>query len=507
MFNTACPSCGAPVSFRSAASVMAVCAYCNSTLLKDADAVKDIGKMGQVLEDYSRIQIPTSGHIDNGRFTVVGRIQLRYDAGFWNEWYVMFDDGSAGWLSDASGQYVFTRSITANPRVPGYEQFHPGKVLIHEGKSFYASDIRTARGTAGEGELPFKVGAGYEAKVVDLRSGNDFMTIDYSDGDTPAQYLGRSVTLDELQCQLLRDDDTIKEKAGNYRGRLQALDCPTCGSNIPYVPGLATQLVCPSCHNAVDGSSPKAAALVSMQVQDKHQPSLPLGETGKLDGVEWQVLGVIVMGTDEGEAWGEYLLFSTQAGFLWLVETSDGHWERARVLNGWPEHWVNSTARVDGTNYQMMYRYNTKVLYAVGAFNWRVTVGDTQVNADYAYAQQHLSMERNEQEITWSLSMPLSAAEFNAAFGNHASSGWLNAFSHGRPAQAAAAAGYTPAYTPSATPTGSLSSSQDLLPIAKLATGLLFFANVAYLDSSTGGIVFIVALVMLWVPLLSGVLG
>ena len=165
---------------------MAVCAYCNSTLLKDAESVKDLGKMGQVLEDYSRIQIPTSGHIDGGRFTVVGRIQLRYDAGFWNEWYVMFDDASVGWLSDASGQYVFTRAITANPRVPGFAQFHPGKVLIHEGKSFYASDVRSAQCTAGEGELPFKVGAGYEARAVDLRSGKDFMTLIFPRATPPS---------------------------------------------------------------------------------------------------------------------------------------------------------------------------------------------------------------------------------------------------------------------------------------------------------------------------------
>src|ERR1043165_6717676 len=101
MQKVSCPSCGAEVSFRSSASVMAVCEYCRSTLLKDAESVKDIGKMSEVLEDYSPIQINTSGVFQDRAFTVVGRIQLRYDAGFWNEWYVFFDDGTNGWLSDA----------------------------------------------------------------------------------------------------------------------------------------------------------------------------------------------------------------------------------------------------------------------------------------------------------------------------------------------------------------------------------------------------------------------
>jgi len=86
MQKVSCPSCGAEVSFRSAASVMAVCEYCHSTLLKDAESVKDIGKMSDVLEDYSPIQINTSGEYQGKHFTVVGRIQLRYDDGFWNEW-------------------------------------------------------------------------------------------------------------------------------------------------------------------------------------------------------------------------------------------------------------------------------------------------------------------------------------------------------------------------------------------------------------------------------------
>ena len=72
-----CPSCGAPAAFRSSAAVMVVCEFCHSTLLKDADTVKDIGKMSTVLEDYTPLQIHTSGQWDGQGFTLVGRIQLR----------------------------------------------------------------------------------------------------------------------------------------------------------------------------------------------------------------------------------------------------------------------------------------------------------------------------------------------------------------------------------------------------------------------------------------------
>lgn len=108
MFHANCPACGAPVELKSATAVMAVCGFCKSTLLRDGETLKDIGKMSAVLEDYARVQIGTSGRYQGRAFTVVGRIQLRYDAGFWNEWYALFDDGSDGWLAEASGQVTMT---------------------------------------------------------------------------------------------------------------------------------------------------------------------------------------------------------------------------------------------------------------------------------------------------------------------------------------------------------------------------------------------------------------
>ena len=108
MQTVSCPSCGAEVKFRSHASVMAVCEYCNTRVLKEAGAVRDLGKISSVLEDYSPIQIGTSGVLGGRPFNVVGRIQLRYSAGLWNEWYLLFDDGSSSWLGDSSGMYVVT---------------------------------------------------------------------------------------------------------------------------------------------------------------------------------------------------------------------------------------------------------------------------------------------------------------------------------------------------------------------------------------------------------------
>src|SRR4051812_35173734 len=122
-----CPSCGAEVKFRSHAAVCAVCEFCRATVVKDAGAVKDLGKMSSVLEDFTPIQIGTAGVLGGRNFSVIGRIQLRYSAGMWNEWFLLFDDTSTSWLGDSSGLYTITTERPAEGPLPSFAEIVPGQ--------------------------------------------------------------------------------------------------------------------------------------------------------------------------------------------------------------------------------------------------------------------------------------------------------------------------------------------------------------------------------------------
>ena len=416
MHRVSCPSCGAEVVFRSAASVMAVCEYCQSTLLKDAESVKDIGKMSSVLEDYSPIQLGTSGVHLNQNFNVVGRIQLRYDAGFWNEWYVLFDDGTPGWLSDASGQYVFTLPSGTVADAPPFENLHPGEPWPHDGAMFSASDVRTARCVAGQGELPFQVGPGWEAKVADFRSGPRFLTLDYSDGTPPQLYLGKAVDLTELRCQLLRDDEQIAQTAGRFRGKAESLACPNCGAPQAYRVGMATQLVCASCHAEVDCTEDQAVVLKKHAELAAVNTTLSPGDKAEIDGVDYELLGVMkCRESGEPSTWVEYLLYNAKRGFLWLVETDEG-WERVTVLNDWPKSFSGERAVLKDVSYDKLYDYGAEVIYAAGAFNWRISIGDRTRITDYAKGDSKLTMEYSDSEINWSQAKPVTAQQVGTWF-------------------------------------------------------------------------------------------
>ncbi|WP_229416294.1 DUF4178 domain-containing protein [Pseudoduganella armeniaca] len=410
-----CPSCGAPVRFRSHASVMAVCEYCRAGVLKDTGAVRDLGKIAEVLEDYSPIQLGTSGKWGQRPFTVVGRLQLRYDAGMWSEWHVLFDDGGSGWLGDASGQYTITQARPAGSALPAFDSLAPGRAVTIDSTRYVAADVRTAQCVGGQGELPFIVGAGWQARVADLRAGTTFATLDYSDGDTPQLYVGKAVTLQALQCQLLRDDTAIAQTAGRYRGKLTALACPSCGSQIQYLPGLTNTLICRACNSQLDATSPQVAVLRAGERVKAARTTLELGAEGKLGNQKLTIIGVMRRRDDEGYEWTEYLLYGPRAGFQWLVE-SDGEWSKSAVLDDWPQV-LDSGAKLGSVRYDKLDEYDATVTFAAGAFNWRVQVGDVTHVVEYERGPTALAAESTAQELTWSKSSDVSRDQLNAWFG------------------------------------------------------------------------------------------
>ena len=101
-----CPNCGAPVEFQWSSAVQTVCSHCRSVLVRrDLDLTK-VGVVADLPPDVSPIQVGTKGRFADAAFTVTGRIVYEYGAGTWNEWHLLFSDGSSGWLSDAQLDYA-----------------------------------------------------------------------------------------------------------------------------------------------------------------------------------------------------------------------------------------------------------------------------------------------------------------------------------------------------------------------------------------------------------------
>ena len=453
-WRAACPNCGAPVAFASAASASAVCGFCRSTLLRDGEALKRIGVSAELFDDHSPLQLGAAGRHLGSAFTVVGRQQIGYrDAqagvarrppaegvgqtvaglslsggGSWNEWHVLFDgtgDGAlrSGWLSEDNGAYVMAFDAALSGAVPSPDELHPGDQVLVAGATWSVASVVSARLLAAEGELPAAPRLdGAEFIVADLRNtADEVATLYWRDPAQAGWSVGRTVRLAELALSGLRE---VAEKT--LAGR--SIRCPSCGAAL--TPTLATtqSIVCGQCQAVVDVSQGVGAEL-RHYAQDNAgaPPQIPLGRIGTLQlgtgatPLPWQVVGYVErreVDVDPGEqqtAWREYLLYHREDGFAFLVDAEDG-WSFARTITGVPQV-RGERATWRGTSYDQRYSYSGAVTHVLGEFYWRLNRGETTRNTDFASGTLRLNREQAGQEVTWSAGEALDSDAVAKAFG------------------------------------------------------------------------------------------
>ncbi len=202
MIERKCPSCGANVPFRSSIALFAVCPYCRAmSQRKDLDLEK-LGVSAQLQPDGSVIQVGARGEFKGDPFDVVGRVQLKTPAGFWNEWFLIFADQRQGWLGEAQGTYAVSFKIDHD--APRIADLHVGSKVLLAQREYEVRDIVEAAYLAAEGELPFRPPLGASAPSADLISeGRWFATLDYSE-EPPVVFTGQYQDFDALKLSGLK---------------------------------------------------------------------------------------------------------------------------------------------------------------------------------------------------------------------------------------------------------------------------------------------------------------
>jgi len=198
-----CPNCGAAIVFRWSSSVQTVCKYCKSILIRTDLDLKKVGQVADLPPNSSPIQIATEGVYNHIPFVVIGRIIYEYDQGGWNEWHLMMNDGTSGWLSDAQNNYCVSFA-TSGHKLPDSGQAKVGQKYTWNEKTYSVATITKARYRGVEGELPFEYWDKKDALFVDFMSeAGDFGTLDFSD-ENPVLYLGEAVEFEDLKLKNLR---------------------------------------------------------------------------------------------------------------------------------------------------------------------------------------------------------------------------------------------------------------------------------------------------------------
>lgn len=199
-----CPNCGAPVTFRWSSAVQTTCEFCHSILVRTDVNLEKVGEVSDLPPDASPIQIGTEGAYQDKAFVVIGRIIYEYEQGGWNEWHLVYNDSTNGWLSDAQLEYDLSWQATPPARLPPPGEIYRGNPFQFNGKNFITTSITKAHYKGVQGELPFQYFDKSDLLFADFRSPDgDFATIDYSE-EPPLLFVGRAVEFDELHFKNLR---------------------------------------------------------------------------------------------------------------------------------------------------------------------------------------------------------------------------------------------------------------------------------------------------------------
>jgi hypothetical protein len=204
MLSANCPNCGAPVKFLWSSAVQTVCPFCHSILVRRDVNLEKVGEAADLPPDSSPIQLATEGVYRSKPFVVTGRILYEYEQGGWNEWHIVLNDGTSGWLSDAQDDYAVSFLVPKHGPLPGSGEIARGQRLRLNDAVFEVTALTRARYRGVEGELPFEYWDKKEMLFADLGTADArFATIDYSE-ETPLLFLGESLEFDDLKMKNLR---------------------------------------------------------------------------------------------------------------------------------------------------------------------------------------------------------------------------------------------------------------------------------------------------------------
>jgi len=415
------------MTFKFAAARAQVCEHCKFVVARTDRGLEAQGRMADLIEIPTPLQLGVEGNWNGEPFEVVGRLQMDR-AGApgapWQEILLYFPtQDSFTWVAYAMGRwYATNEQPLPEGGVPPVEQLRPGgAVSLGSQGSWVVSEVAQRRVVSGEGELSNAPAPGVVTRYADISAaGGRYGTIDYGDGSAPPElYLGQQI-----------DPAIMKLESGQPidmpEARVTSVECPNCGGDLPIISERAERIVCQYCGTASDLAQGHLSAL-GPAPKPPIMPMIPIGAEGNLRGNRVVCCGFVIRSCwVDGEvfSWREYLLFAGErVGYQWLIEDS-GQWQHVTPLEAGEILDSGHTAIFRGQQYALGNPPVTaNVDYVIGEFYWKVEIGEQVEAAELGGPGGKISREKTRTEVNYSFCTPISPHEVFGAFGLAAPAG------------------------------------------------------------------------------------
>ncbi|MEG3145434.1 DUF4178 domain-containing protein [Sphingomonas sp. RT2P30] len=213
MLDAHCPNCGAAIRFRSANLPVKVCDYCRSAIVRSGDHLQAMGRIAEVPEDVSPLQIGSRGEDEGISFELIGRVRWRWSGGGWNEWLALRADGSTAWIGEAMGRFMVLYEAKPGQgnavmrRLREDKEVIVGTASTIAGTDYVVTDVKEAVCAGSAGELPFSAPLGLTIRSIDLMARDGRCASIQKDRGEVTAYSGRYASLADLRASNLRSFD------------------------------------------------------------------------------------------------------------------------------------------------------------------------------------------------------------------------------------------------------------------------------------------------------------
>ncbi len=392
-----CPTCAAPVEFKVRSAMVTVCEYCRTVVGRGDRSVADYGKVAEIVETASPLQLGLRGKYRGKPFELVGRVQFQHEAGgVWDEWYAAFRNRKWGWLSEAQGRFylTFEKKLSKKSALPALKDLEVGRRFqFPRVGDLTVKEIGSTTPISGEGEMPFALVPGVAHDYADLEGADGvFATFDYSEAE-PSVFLGKEITLEQLGIS----KDALGPDRGVRQVAAKQVSCPKCAGALNLLaPDQTLRVCCPSCGSLLDCDHGNLKYLTTLKIGKLH-PLIPLGSVGTLRDVEYTLIGYLRRSvTYEGRDyfWSEYLLYDPHTGFRWLIN-SNAHWSFGEPVSAGDVRESIDSVEFRNQSFAVFERATATVRHVLGEFPWKVMVGEQTKNRDFIRPPHMVSIEQS----------------------------------------------------------------------------------------------------------------
>ncbi len=157
--DLSCPSCGVAIAGVSAHTRSLQCPHCANWVYFSNNGWTNGGLFEHALDAPSLLRLGRAGKLESKvdsprRFVVAGRLRVSYSDGYWDEWWLEFDDGQHQWLEEDDGSYQLHAATDYQLDPEKALASHAGSSLDIGGVSWFVTERIDAEVAGTEGSLP-----------------------------------------------------------------------------------------------------------------------------------------------------------------------------------------------------------------------------------------------------------------------------------------------------------------------------------------------------------------